>query len=365
MSVQVSYKKQTLFGIFLILVLFFMLEGISQILWYDIQNNCNINETYFENLKQEYSEKLCFDYTNLEYSEENIRRNVPNQNLNTLNINSLGFRGDEIDLEKWSKEYKIMVVGGSTTFGLGSTSDKTTMPFLLEKKIKNELDLDVTVINAGIIAASSREEVFYIVNDLADMKPDLVLVFDGYNDSFNIKLSEVDTNNEYAGEIEKNNLELFVKKYFKFLALPNVIYQHTHDYVQIYNLNDEMKRENSEKWVSRWNKVCDIAEEKDFKLIVTIQPILGTSDREINHIEKKIFESPKHQKTLQMLNGLVNSMGDLKCDSIDLTNTFDGVDTQIYFSSVHTGDFGNKIIADKIYEKILPTILLDNSNGIE
>ena len=362
MSVQVGYGKQFLVGIFLILILFFIIEGFSQIVWYDLQTNCNIKDTYFEKQKQKYSEKLCFDYKNIKWTEENIRRNAPDQHLNTLNINSLGFRGDEFNLDKIDNEYRIMLVGGSTAFGLGSTSDNTTIPAFLEKKFNSELNLDVNVINAGIIAASSREEVFHIENDLVDMKPDLILVFDGYNDSFNVKLTEVDTNTEYAGEIEKNELELFVKKYFKFLALPNVIYQYTHDYTQISYLNDDVKRENSEKWVSRWNKVCDISEERDFKLIIIIQPMLGTSDREMNNIEKKIFESPKHQKTVELLNTLANSMGKLKCDSVDLRNTFDSIDTQIYFSSVHTGDFGNKIIADKIYERILPTVLDDISN---
>ena len=359
MSVQVSYKKQGLFVIMMLVILFLVVEGVSQILWYDIQNNCKIHERYFADVKDEYAEKLCFDYKHLEYTSENIRRNLPDQHLNTLNINSLGFRGSEVDLEKIDNKYRIMMVGGSTTFGLGATSDNTTIPALLEKKINEETDFNVNVINAGIIAASSREEVFYITNDLINFNPDLILVFDGYNDSFNVKLTEVDDSMTYQGEIEKSDLELFVKKYFKFLAIPNVIYQYTHDYTQIAYLTEKIQKENSQKWVERWNKMCQISEEKDFELMITVQPMLGTSDREMSNIEEEIFKSSKHQKTVELLNKLGNSLKELECDSIDLRETFNGINQQVFFSSVHTGDFGNKIIAEKIYEKILPVMIKD------
>lgn len=361
MSVQVSYKKQFLFGVALIIILFLAIEGVSQILWYDIQNTCKLKDTYFANVSQDFAEKLCFDYSNLEYTEDNIRRNLPNQHLNTVNINSFGFRGAELNLDKIDNEYLIIMVGGSTTFGLGATSDVTTIPAFLEKKINDELDFDVSVINAGVIAASSREEVFYVENDLINFEPDLVLIFDGYNDSFNVKTSEVDKNSEYQGEIKKNDVELVIKKYFKFLAFPNVIYQYTHDYVQIYYLTDDVQKENSQKWLDRWNNICHISKEKDFELIVTVQPMVGTSDREMHDVEKKFLASPKHQKTIELLNRLGDSIDGLECNSIDLRDTFDGINQHVYFSSVHTGDFGNKIIAEKIYEKILPIILKDIS----
>ncbi len=44
------------------------------------------------------------------------------------NLNSLGFRGSEFSEIKPPDTYRIFMVGGSTMFGSGATSDETTIP---------------------------------------------------------------------------------------------------------------------------------------------------------------------------------------------------------------------------------------------
>ena len=46
----------------------------------------------------------------------------------------------------------------------------------------------------------------------------------------------------------------------------------------------------------------------------------------------------------------------------DFRMIFDDINQPIFFDQIHTGDFGNKIIAEKIYEKILPIVSKDLSN---
>ena len=140
------------------------------------------------------------------------------------------------------------------------------------------------------------------------------------------------------------------------MAFPNVIYQYTHDYMQISYLTEDIKKENTQKWLSRWNEICHISKENNFELLVTVQPMLGTSDREMHHIEKKIVESPKHKKIFEFLNALGDSLDGLQCTSLDFRNTFDGIKEHVFFSSVHIGDFGNKIIAERISTEISPFI---------
>ena len=44
----------------------------------------------------------------------------------------------------------------------------------------------------------------------------------------------------------------------------------------------------------------------------------------------------------------------------DFRNTFDGMDeTHIYFDVGHMSDFGNEVVAEKIFEKILPIVIQD------
>ena len=46
----------------------------------------------------------------------------------------------------------------------------------------------------------------------------------------------------------------------------------------------------------------------------------------------------------------------------DFRTIFDDINQPIYLDAIHTGDFGNKIIAEKIYEEILPIVSKDLSN---
>jgi hypothetical protein len=360
MSVQVSYKKQVVLGFFLIVMLFSVLEGISQILWYNIQNACELENRYYEDSSLDFRKKLCFDYKNIKYTTDVIRRNAPNQNLNTISINSHGFRGPEISQDKSGGEYRVIMVGGSTTFGVGATNDASTIPALLEDKLQDKFGPKIQVINAGVIAARSAEEVFYVKNDLIKFKPDLIIVFDGYNDAFNINLSEYDANSIYdSADDDSLTVSGMIKKYFKFLALPNVIYQYTHDSMQISYLTEDVKKQNTAAWINRWNEICQLEYTDGFKLLVTLQPMIGTSDRKLPPIEEGMFKQHKTQKTLEFLNDLGSSLDQLQCGSADLRHSFDGINKQVFVSPVHTGDFANEIIAEKLYEKTLSIISQD------
>ena len=113
---------------------------------------------------------VCFEYRSLEYdSKIPIKVYTPNQNGEFVNINSFGFRGDEISLEKDPSSYRVMIVGGSTTFGIPSTSDSATIPAYLEKIFHNDgLDF-VEVINAGVSGHNSLSEAFYIKEKLVKL----------------------------------------------------------------------------------------------------------------------------------------------------------------------------------------------------
>ena len=99
------------------------------------------------------------------------------------NINSEGFRGPEFSKDKADNTYRIIAVGGSTTFGSGVT-DENTWPRILEKKLQNLSESkNIEVINAGIGAITSFNESKLIKEKLIHYKPDLIIVYDGFNDT--------------------------------------------------------------------------------------------------------------------------------------------------------------------------------------
>ena len=96
---------------------------------------------------------ICRDNNSLKWNTDPLYL-IPNQDFKTININSDGFRGNELQV---NPDYRIFLIGGSTTFGVGSTSDSSTIPyFLQEKLIKQFPNLNIEVINAVKIHKAER-----------------------------------------------------------------------------------------------------------------------------------------------------------------------------------------------------------------
>jgi lysophospholipase L1-like esterase len=97
-------------------------------------------------------------------------------------INSLGFRGREIPVEKGNR-YRVVVIGESTTFGISLTQDHHPWPELLEEFIGERLKLQrpVEVINAGVPSAILPENLARLRRDILPLKPDMIICYHGYN----------------------------------------------------------------------------------------------------------------------------------------------------------------------------------------
>ena len=125
LSVQVSYKNQATLGIIGIAILLLAIEAIANV-WWVTQINCEFEQNeIFQNLDDVEKRQLCLDFYNLKTSGDEL---IPDQSTDSITINGLGFRGDEFSEIKPPNTHRIFMVGGSTMFGAGATSDKTTIP---------------------------------------------------------------------------------------------------------------------------------------------------------------------------------------------------------------------------------------------
>ena len=96
MSLNVSYKKQSAFGIFFILLLLFSIE-ISLRTYEYITISCGIFENeVFKNLNYLEIKNICYDNNSVTHGNSPFYQPIPNQYKFTMNINSDGFRGSEI-----------------------------------------------------------------------------------------------------------------------------------------------------------------------------------------------------------------------------------------------------------------------------
>jgi lysophospholipase L1-like esterase len=102
---------------------------------------------------------------------------------NRFTTNNFGFRGDSLPDPKPPEEFRIFMVGGSTTecFYLDDDDDlaRVMQRALSERAPAGKV---VRVYNAGLSGAASDDHVAMISQRIVHLEPDLVVVFCGIND---------------------------------------------------------------------------------------------------------------------------------------------------------------------------------------
>jgi len=238
-----------------------------------------------------------------------------------LNFNSDGFRGEEFSKEKSSNTYRIFMVGGSTMLG-AEVDNNSTIPSILQKMFDSH-NLEVEIINAGISGGNSITELTLIESKLVNYNPDLIIMYDGWND--------ISADYPISGII--NNYELD----------------------------------------------CEVALENDFELIIAQQPIAGFGNKSLTFQEKinsltgkdhngyQLLQAKSSYdylaKELEILENVVNQNFGEICTTYDLRDIFDNTNGSVYYDQGHVMHTGNLILAEKFFEismkKIDPLFVSD------
>jgi len=306
MSVQVSYKKQTLLGIIGITILLLAIEVIANV-WWITQINCEFEENeIFQNINEEKKRQLCLDFYEIKTSNDEI---IPNQSTDSITINTLGFRGGEFSEIKPSDTYRIFMVGGSTMFGAGATSDDTTIPGYLQQLL-NEKDFgfDIEIINSGIQGADSNTELKFIEQKLITFSPDLIIIYDGWND------------------LRANHTPMIVKE--------------------------------------NWETICKFGKENDFDVIITLQPIAGFGNKVLTKQELKYAETGEDYtnnpliKSSSTYQDYAKNLTEIKTctKTFDIRDVFDTETGPIYWDQGHVSDRGNSIVAKSLFNIVFSIV---------
>ncbi|MDP6437726.1 MAG: GDSL-type esterase/lipase family protein [Gammaproteobacteria bacterium] len=97
-------------------------------------------------------------------------------------INSLGFRGEEISLDKPNDVYRIVATGGSTTFAVYLAWDQS-YPYLLQKELRRRFGTNkIEVVNAGLTGSTTAESLHRMQSQIVPLDPDMVVIYHGFND---------------------------------------------------------------------------------------------------------------------------------------------------------------------------------------
>ncbi len=97
--------------------------------------------------------------------------------------NSLGYRGPEFSLEKPAGTFRIVAMGGSTTYGATLENWRDAYPAQLERILHDEYGYaQVEVINAGVGGYSTWDLLADLTYRILDLDPDLVIIYTATND---------------------------------------------------------------------------------------------------------------------------------------------------------------------------------------
>ena len=354
MSVQISYKKQTLFGFLLLLCLLSVIE-ISMRVYDHYAPNCQFIESeVFGEMSFELKRQICNDNDKLVWNNNPLYL-IPNQHFSTININSHGFRGDELQN---NPDYRIFVMGGSTAFGVGATSDDATIPSYLQQKISEDFNkYNIEVINAGIPQAFSFTEKNLIKDKLLDYDPDLLIIYGGWND--------IDTDyDNYERDGGDNFEDQMIRKIRQtdmvtLNVLMKLYFSYKHDTIDVIPFDSYKIKEKVSLWKNSWRDICELQEKYDFNTAIILQPLLGTGNKSLSLEEQTNllhYDSNRRNQYYGLYADALNEL-DSTCTLVqDLRNVFDSHSETMYYDSGHVGNKGNEIIAEQIYTEIIPFI---------
>jgi len=96
--------------------------------------------------------------------------------------NQLGYRGPEIAIPKPQGAYRIVSVGGSTTYSTG-TSENESYPAFLQLILRDEYGYpNIEVINAGVSGYTSWEILASFAFRILELEPDMLIYYGAIND---------------------------------------------------------------------------------------------------------------------------------------------------------------------------------------
>lgn len=120
----------------------------------------------------------------LELSTNTFYRTRPGQQFPYLTINERGLRGESVSAK--GEHVRVLVLGASTAFGVGAENDEDTFVERLEA-----LHPGIETINGAVIGFVVTQQLTFLVSELLELQPDVVITVDSYADIFDAWYGEV------------------------------------------------------------------------------------------------------------------------------------------------------------------------------
>lgn len=279
-------------------------------------------------------------------------------------------------------DLKIAILGGSTVFGVGSTSSATTVPALLGQELFNKFGIKAEITNLGVRGYNSFQELMTLHEFLLENQADIVIALSGSNDAkfaydnddirYSLIQREVfDASVPLVRKVQKQQpvvinpegylrnvsyfMDFFFRGLYRLIGQPN------------FNKSSEIRNEQGDRSnIPNWSKISmrnyrmmrALVDSTGGEFIHAIQPSIFTWENfpgNVKYVNDNLerFTSEREYMT-SFLDALSNSIG--KKNVLDLRAIMDNVKSTPYVDSVHYTDFGAKKIARSLSDYLKPKI---------
>lgn len=307
--------------------------------------------------------------------------NNPNQfdSKNKKPINSYGIRyPKEISLEKPDSTFRILFLGGSTTFG-DVEDDFDVFPALIEKKLANEISAInpqykyVECLNAGVHGLTSAEILNHYLLKHQYLSPNLIIVHTGFNDAFAYSsINDAEYQPDYHNirrvfydiprpkKIEKIFMSsaiirfILIKNrysiYLENTLEKNVFYDFNNKLNWFKNTNKLMFNKKYNAFYNNYTALSLLASHKNHKLLFV--PEVADSSRMPLHLRQILLEG------LEMnVNMLYHISNETEAELCNLPKEHFKPKYFLNDDGIHVNKIGEELKAKYIYECILDMLI--------
>lgn len=275
------------------------------------------------------------------------------------------------------KRLTIICSGGSTTAGQG-IKDSDTWPSNLERNLLSN-GINCSVKNAGVYGYDSYNELMNIRNNLINLKPDILILHQGWNEEFAFSVSGNEKN--YKPKQSKKYLEklLFYSNNIKFFPRASMLAVILFRAFRVHNLfkrkKGKMNFSNSQRWNNLQNdtyikawfdnllEIKEICLENNIKLFLLNYPCLvnindSPKNRNLyiensrltdNHATYQAFSKARIEETFRVIEKYF--------DILNVEKNFQSISgkkrLELFTDEIHLSAKGENLLAKGLTEEII------------
>jgi len=284
-------------------------------------------------------------------------------------LNERGYRGKEPATPKPPGEFRVFVLGGSTVFlGEPPISD------LVEEEFRRGGSENVRVYNYGVVSSISGMELSRIVFEIADLEPDLIVMYNGANDVLHPYKWDPRPGYPFNFIVYENNplLESDVRSYptWSLLlygsnlarsVLPHFFVRRFVPMAQERRKagwgSDDWRAEIAKSYVASLVKAEKISHAFGAEFIAFFQPLVYYKDPLSTEEQNNRFD-PELQKHCLDVRDRINEYvrlldGESAPRLVDLSDILDGIQKTMFTDMAHMKQESNVVIAAAIHGHIV------------